>query len=77
VQSSDKVTYKISAEGIDRIEGDSRFAGQAIAARSTSALNGFTIVGDRNTVKTENVNSPELRCSRPSGGGAAAAQKSA
>lgn len=53
-QSAERVTYKISAEGIDRIEGDSEFKRpDPYAGIKIENIGGVTVVGDGNVVRTQ------------------------
>jgi hypothetical protein len=48
-QSSEKVTYKISKNGIDRLEGDSEFKSTSpFAGINITAVNGLVAVGNNN-----------------------------
>jgi hypothetical protein len=54
MQSGDRITYKISAEGIDRIEGESEFRRvDPFAGIRIENVGGVTVVGDRNVVRTQ------------------------
>lgn len=53
-QSAQRVTYKISAEGIDRIEGESEFKRRdPYAGIKIENIGGVTVVGDGNVVRTQ------------------------
>ncbi len=53
-QSAERVTYKISAEGIDRIEGESEFKRpDPYAGIKIENIGGVTVVGDGNVVRTQ------------------------
>lgn len=53
-QSAQHVTYKISAEGIDRIEGESEFNRRDLyAGIKIENIGGVTVVGDGNVVRTQ------------------------
>jgi len=53
-QSAERITYKISAEGIDRIEGESEFHRvDPFAGIKIENVGGVAFVGDGNVVRTQ------------------------
>jgi hypothetical protein len=53
-QSAERVTYKVSAEGIDRIEGESKFKRpDPYSGIKIENIGGVTVVGDGNVVRTQ------------------------
>jgi hypothetical protein len=53
-QSAEGVTYKVAAEGIDRIEGESDFMRRnPYAGIHIENIGGVTVVGDGNVVRTQ------------------------
>ena len=54
VQNSERRTYKISANGIDRLEEASLFQSSPVGAHvNITNINGVTVVGDGNVVNTQ------------------------
>jgi len=53
-RSAERITYKISADGIDRIEGESEFRRvDPYAGIRIENVGGVTVVGDGNVVRTQ------------------------